>query len=166
MLVDPGYISPRYGERRQLERRLLPDDDMRTELIVSKHALPLRRLFQGQRHIRQISDDPLVLVELQLLSPIRSPPAQRSRTCLFPFVKAVLQNLLEAAFTETAKILRTGTTDRMECITNRQNDRVPIYVECDAAQLFERPGGGQGSNQTKLLEHLVGPVEEPLPPRR
>src|SRR5262245_14524199 len=155
-MIGPGCVG-----RCSLQRRTLANNGRRGELVVAQDALPIRALAQDQDHVCEVGLDPAVLVENELVGPIRSSLLSAPKLCLsrlFQFVETVAQNELETTFLETTEMLPAAATRRMKCITDFRNNA--IRVEGDAAQLLDRLRGAHGLVQPQLLEHCVGPSEE------
>src|SRR5258708_27179383 len=92
------------------------------------------------------------------------PPRQFRFARFFRLSETVLENLLEAALCEAAKMLLAmiAATNRMKRIANGQGYLGAIRVERDAAQLFDRLRGSNRLAQAKTVEDRVGPFKEPL----
>src|ERR1700688_1011350 len=114
-------IGPRCIKRHVTPRQPLADNDAGIEFIKGETALPFWVLTQEQDQVRQQRADTALVVEFQIIGPVMSGLSATSGTItqllfapLLHFLKAVLEESLEAAILEAGETIILRPVCRMQ----------------------------------------------------
>jgi hypothetical protein len=117
-------------------RRSFPDRDLHTKLVVGEHTFPRRVSAQDQNEVRQIGDDIPVVVQNEIVGPIRcclcASCAVRIPQLLLAVLlhlrEAVLEDLLEDSLLETCDP-RNPTTKKQPTATTGTKEKAPTSTQ-------------------------------------